>query len=234
MGNILVCDDDKEIARAIGIYLEEAGYQVVLAYNGEEAIDCLANIKQIDLVIMDIMMPGLDGIEATKRIREENNIPIIMLSAKSEDEDKIAGLRIGADDYITKPFNPEELVARVQSQLRRAAMMIQQPKGEKTPKLTVGGLSLSEKDNVVNVDGRQVHLTPLEFNILKLLVQHAGQVFSSAEIYEKIWNDRPVDTGNLVAVHVRHIREKIEINTREPRYLKVIWGVGYKIEAENE
>lgn len=234
MGNILVCDDDKEIARAIGIYLEEAGYQVVLAYNGEEAIDCLANIKQIDLVIMDIMMPGLDGIEATKRIREENNIPIIMLSAKSEDEDKIAGLRIGADDYITKPFNPEELVARVQSQLRRAAMMIQQQKGEKTPKLTVGGLSLSEKDNVVNVDGRQVHLTPLEFNILKLLVQHAGQVFSSAEIYEKIWNDRPVDTGNLVAVHVRHIREKIEINTREPRYLKVIWGVGYKIEAENE
>lgn len=234
MGNILVCDDDKEIARAIGIYLEEAGYQVVLAYNGEEAIDCLSNIKQIDLVIMDIMMPGLDGIEATKRIREENNIPIIMLSAKSEDEDKIAGLRIGADDYITKPFNPEELVARVQSQLRRAAMMIQQPKGEKTPKLTVGGLSLSEKDNVVNVDGRQVHLTPLEFNILKLLVQHAGQVFSSAEIYEKIWNDRPVDTGNLVAVHVRHIREKIEINTREPRYLKVIWGVGYKIEAENE
>lgn len=234
MGNILVCDDDKEIARAIGIYLEEAGYQVVLAYNGEEAIECLSNINQIALVIMDIMMPGLDGIEATKRIREENNIPIIMLSAKSEDEDKIAGLRIGADDYITKPFNPEELVARVQSQLRRAAMLMQQPKREKNSRLTVGSLSLSEEDNIVNVDGRQVHLTPLEFNILKLLVQHAGQVFSSAEIYEKIWNDCPVDTGNLVAVHVRHIREKIEINTREPRYLKVIWGVGYKIEAENE
>lgn len=234
METILVCDDDKEIARAIAIYLEEIGYQVVQAYNGEEALHCLERISEIDLVILDVMMPEIDGITVTKTIREKNNIPIIMLSAKSEDEDKIAGLKIGADDYVTKPFNPEELIARVQSQLRRASMMKNADSGNTDNALQVRGLVMSTADTTVDVDGRHVRLTPIEYNILRLLVENPGHVFSSANIYEKIWKEEPIDTDNVVAVHIRHIRKKIEINPKEPQYLKVVWGVGYKIEKTEE
>lgn len=234
METILVCDDDKEIAKAIAIYLEEIGYQVVQAYNGEEALQCLERISEIDLIILDIMMPGIDGITVTHKIREKNNIPIIMLSAKSEDEDKIAGLKIGADDYVTKPFNPEELIARVESQLRRASMSKNGNHESTDNPLQVRGLIMSKEDTTVEVDGRQVRLTPIEYNILRLLVENPGRVFSSANIYEKIWKEEPVDTDNVVAVHIRHIRKKIEINPKEPQYLKVVWGVGYKIEKYDE
>lgn len=234
METILVCDDDKEIAKAIAIYLEEIGYQAVQAYNGEEALQCMDRIAEIDLVILDIMMPGIDGIAVTEIIRKKNNIPIIMLSAKSEDEDKIAGLKIGADDYVTKPFNPEELIARVQSQLRRASMSNNGTREGVDNALQVRGLIMSREDTTVEVDGRQVRLTPIEYNILRLLVENPGHVFSSAHIYEKIWKEEPIDTDNVVAVHIRHIRKKIEINPKEPQYLKVVWGVGYKIEKTEE
>lgn len=231
METILVCDDDSEIVQAIAIYLESEGYRVVCTYDGAEALECLKANEEIDLVILDVMMPKVDGIEATKRIREVNNIPIIMLSAKSEDQDKIAGLRTGADDYVTKPFNPEELIARVQSQLRRAAMM-QMDHGDHS--YQIGGLQMSDEDNSVVVDGRNVRLTPLEYNILRLLVKKPGKVFSSAEIYETIWKEEAIGAENVVAVHIRHIREKIEINPKEPRYLKVVWGVGYKMERQDD
>lgn len=229
METILVCDDDQEIVQAIAIYLENEGYEVQCAYNGAEALECLQKRSDIALVILDVMMPDVDGIETTRRIREENNIPIIMLSAKSEDQDKIVGLRTGADDYVTKPFNPEELIARVQSQLRRSGMM-QMDRGGAV--YQVGGLQMSDEDTSVMVDGRNVRLTPLEYNILKLLVRKPGKVFSTAEIYETIWKEKAIGAENVVAVHVRHIREKIEINPREPQYLKVVWGVGYKIERQ--
>lgn len=230
MDTILVCDDDKEIADAIAIYLEKEGYTVEKAYDGRQALQCLKTVSDIKLAIMDVMMPGLDGIETTRKIREENNIPIIMLSAKSEDNDKITGLRVGADDYVTKPFNPMELLARVESQLRRAGMV--RVDRDEDEVFQIGGLKLMDEDKSVEVDGKEVRLTPLEYNILRLLVKNAGKVFSSAKIYEKIWKEEAIDTDNVVAVHIRHIREKIEINPRDPRYLKVVWGVGYKIERE--
>ena len=216
MQTILVCDDDKQIVEAIDIYLTGEGYKVIKAYDGYEALEYLEN-NSADLLILDVMMPGLDGIRTTLKVRENSSIPIIILSAKSEDADKILGLNIGADDYITKPFNPLELVARVKSQLRRYTQL--------------GNLNQQEQDQVT-VDGEPIKLTPIEYNILLLLVKNAGKVFSIDEIYEQIWNEEAIGADNTVAVHIRHIREKIEINPREPKYLKVVWGVGYKIEKQ--
>ena len=231
MAKILVCDDDKEIVEAIEIYLTQDGHQVLEAYDGIEAVEILKK-ESVDLLIMDIMMPRMDGIRATLKIREEHNIPIIILSAKSEDADKILGLNIGADDYITKPFNPLELVARVKSHLRRYMQLGSTTIKESEAIYTVGGLAINDDLKEVTVDGEQVKLTPIEYNILLLLVKHQGKVFSIDQIYENIWNENAVGVDNTVAVHIRHIREKIEINPKEPRYLKVVWGVGYKIEKQ--
>lgn len=229
MAKILVCDDDKEIVEAIEIYLTQDGHQVLEAYDGIEAVEILKK-ESVDLLIMDIMMPRMDGIRATLKIREKHNIPIIILSAKSEDADKILGLNIGADDYITKPFNPLELVARVKSHLRRYMQLGSTTIKESEAIYTVGGLAINDDLKEVTVDGEPVKLTPIEYNILLLLVKHQGKVFSIDQIYENIWNENAVGVDNTVAVHIRHIREKIEINPKEPRYLKVVWGVGYKIE----
>lgn len=229
MSKILVCDDDKEIVEAIEIYLTQEGYEVVKAYDGQEALKVLKETP-IDLLVIDVMMPRLDGIRATLKIREENNIPIIILSAKSEDADKILGLNVGADDYVTKPFNPLELVARVKSQLRRYTSLGSTVKNENEAIYTTGGLSINDDLKEVTVDGEPVKLTPIEYNILLLLVKNQGKVFSIEQIYESIWNEDAIGADNTVAVHIRHIREKIEINPKEPRYLKVVWGVGYKIE----
>lgn len=227
--NILVCDDDKEIVRAIGIYLKNEGYRVLEAYDGIEALDILRK-EEIHLIIMDIMMPRMDGMQATVRIREEKNIPIIMLSAKSEDYDKIGGLGAGADDYVTKPFNPMELIARVKSQLRRYTTLVSmnQPRNEKT--FQSGGLILNDDTKEVTVDGTEVRLTPTEYRILALLTANAGRVYTIYQIYDAVWEEPAFNPENTVAVHIRHIREKIEINPKEPRYLKVVWGTGYKIE----
>ena len=228
MQTILVCDDDREIVEAIDIYLQQEGYNVLKAYDGEEAIRLLKE-NEVHLLIMDVMMPRLDGIRATLRIREESSIPIIILSAKTEDSDKILGLNVGADDYLGKPFNPLELVARVKSQLRRYTMLGNA--AEKSDAVyEVGGLSINDDLKEVTVDGEVVKLTPIEYNILLLLVKNQGKVFSINQIYENIWNEDAIGADNTVAVHIRHIREKIEINPKEPRYLKVVWGVGYKIE----
>ena len=230
MQNILVCDDDKQIVEAIDIYLTGEGYHVIKAYDGYEALKILDSTP-VDLMILDVMMPGLDGIRTTLKVRETSSIPIIILSAKSEDNDKILGLNIGADDYITKPFNPLELVARVKSHIRRYTQlgnMNQQQAGEQIYKC--GGLTINDDNKEVQVDGETIKLTPIEYNILLLLVKNAGKVFSIDEIYEQIWNEEAIGADNTVAVHIRHIREKIEINPKEPRYLKVVWGVGYKIE----
>lgn len=229
MFKILVCDDDKEIVEAIEIYLTQEGYEVLKAYDGEEAIQTLKK-EHVDLLIMDVMMPRLDGIRATLKIREENSLPIIILSAKSEDADKILGLNIGADDYVTKPFNPLELVARAKSQLRRYTQLGSTVQDEKKEVYEVGELSINDELKEVTVDGESVRLTPIEYNILLLLVKNQGKVFSIDQIYENIWNEEAIGADNTVAVHIRHIREKIEINPKEPRYLKVVWGVGYKIE----
>lgn len=231
MAKILVCDDDKEIVEAIEIYLTQDGHQVLEAYDGIEAVEILKK-ESVDLLIMDIMMPRMDGIRATLKIREKHNIPIIILSAKSEDADKILGLNIGADDYITKPFNPLELVARVKSHLRRYMQLGSTTIKESEAIYTVGGLAINDDLKEVTADGEQVKLTPIEYNILLLLVKHQGKVFSIDQIYENIWNENAVGVDNTVAVHIRHIREKIEINPKEPRYLKVVWGVGYKIEKQ--
>ena len=231
MAKILVCDDDKEIVEAIEIYLTQDGHQVLEAYDGIEAVEILKK-ESVDLLIMDIMMPRMDGIRATLKIREKHNIPIIILSAKSEDADKILGLNIGADDYITKPFNPLELVARVKSHLRRYMQLGSTAIKENEAIYTVGGLAINDDLKEVTVDGEPVKLTPIEYNILLLLVKHQGNVFSIDQIYENIWNENAVGVDNTVAVHIRHIREKIEINPKEPRYLKVVWGVGYKIEKQ--
>ena len=227
--NILVCDDDKEIVRAIGIYLKNEGYRVLEAYDGIEALDILRK-EEIHLIIMDIMMPRMDGMQATVRIREEKNIPIIMLSAKSEDYDKIGGLGAGADDYVTKPFNPMELIERVKSQLRRYTTLgsMNQPRNEKT--FQSGGLILNDDTKEVTVDGTEVRLTPTEYRILALLTANAGRVYTIYQIYDAVWEEPAFNPENTVAVHIRHIREKIEINPKEPRYLKVVWGTGYKIE----
>lgn len=223
---VLVVDDDREIVESIAIFLQADGYLVRKAYNGLEALDIVMT-ENVHLIILDIMMPELDGIKTLLKVRESKNLPIILLSAKSEDADKILGLTAGADDYITKPFNPSELVARVKSQLRRytqlGAMQI------KETQIVIRGLVLDTKSKSVTVDGEAVRLTPLEYKILELLCRHPGRVFSTEEIYRQVWNDDIV-SDNAIAVHVRHIREKIEINPKEPRYLKVVWGVGYKIE----
>ena len=228
VANILVCDDDKDIVEAISIYLEQEGYVVFKAYDGLEAINMLRS-QPVDLLIIDIMMPKLDGIRTTLKIREENPLPIIILSAKSEDADKILGLNVGADDYVTKPFNPLELVARVKSQLRRYTQLGNAAESGDSI-YTVGGLSINDDLKEVTVDGEVVKLTPIEYNILLLLVKNQGKVFSINQIYESIWNEDAIGADNTVAVHIRHIREKIEINPKEPRYLKVVWGVGYKID----
>ncbi len=228
MANILVCDDDHEIVDAIEIYLLQEGFQVFKAYDGIEAIEMLKK-NDIQLLIIDIMMPRLDGIHAILKIRESSSIPIIILSAKTEDPDKILGLNVGADDYLPKPFNPLELVARVKSQLRRYTKLGNMAT-ESQAIFSVGGLVMNDDTKEVIVDDVPVKLTPIEYNILLLLVKNQGRVFSIDQIYEKIWNEQAIGADNTVAVHIRHIREKIEINPREPRYLKVVWGVGYKVD----
>ena len=229
MYNILVVDDDKEIVESIEIYLKNEGFNIFKAYNGIEALEILVE-KEIHLILMDIMMPKLDGIKATIKIREEKNIPIILVSAKSEDTDKIIGLNIGADDYITKPFNLLELIARVKSNLRRYVTLGNYDNNFNKDILKSGGLELNISTKEVKVDGEVVKITPIEFKILKLLLSNKGRVFSIDEIYEKVWNEESFNVENTVAVQIRRIREKIEINPKEPRYLKVVWGVGYKIE----
>ncbi len=228
MFTVLVCDDDKEIVEAIDIYLSQEGYNVLKAYDGVQAIELLKN-HQVHLLLIDIMMPRMDGIRATLKIRENSAIPIIMLSAKSEDTDKILGLNIGADDYITKPFNPLELIARVKSQLRRYTML-GAVAAETSCVYKTGNLWIDDERKIVSVEGEEVKLTPIDYKILLFLTKHAGRVFSIEQIYENVWEADPYGADNTVAVHIRRIREKIEINPREPKYLKVVWGVGYKIE----
>ena len=227
--NILVCDDDRAIVDAIEIYLSQEGYTVVKAYDGLDALKKLQE-NEIQLVLMDVMMPGMDGIRTTMKIRETSSVPIIFLSAKSEDVDKILGLNIGADDYITKPFNPLELTARVKSVLRRYTQLGAIAE-KKNHIFRIGGLVVDDDGKEVTVEGEPVKLTPIEYRILLLLVKNPGKVFSG-QIYESIWNEDAISGDNTVAVHIRHIREKIEINPKEPRYLKVVWGVGYKIDRE--
>ncbi|MDP4160152.1 MAG: response regulator transcription factor [Bacillota bacterium] len=225
--NILVCDDDKEICEAIKIYLENEDYKVFKAFHGLEALEVIEE-NEIHLVIMDIMMPQMDGLRATIKIREDKNIPVIMLSAKSEDTDKILGLNMGADDYVTKPFNPLELIARVKSQLRRYTALGSLE--TKNNLYKTGGLVIDDESKRVTVDGEEVRLTPVQYKILKLLTANAGRVFSIDELYERVWQETAFSPENTVAVHIRKIREKIEINPKEPNYLKVVWGIGYKVE----
>ncbi len=228
--NILVCDDDKEIVEAVDIYLSQEGYKVFRAYDGVQALDIIKN-NDIQLLIIDVMMPKMDGIHAVLELRKTSSIPVIILSAKTEDTDKILGLNVGADDYLSKPFNPLELVARVKSQLRRYTKLgtLADDEGDT---YSVGGLSINDSDKTVTVDGEIVKLTPIEYNILLLLVKNVGKVFSINQIYESIWNEDAIGADNTVAVHIRHIREKIEINPKEPKYLKVVWGVGYKVDKQ--
>lgn len=229
MATILVCDDDKEIVEAISIFLQEDNHKVIKAYNGKEALEIIEKEK-VHLVVIDVMMPVMDGIEATKKIRETSSVPVIILSAKSDDTDKILGLNIGADDYVSKPFNPLELMARVKSNLRRyTALGSMEPEKDN---YEVGGLVINDTDKEVTVDGEPVKLTPIEYNILLLLVKNPGKVYSINQIYESIWNEDAIGADNTIAVHIRHIREKIEINPKDPKYLKVVWGVGYKIEKQ--
>lgn len=227
---ILIVDDEEDIRDLLEIYLVNEGYDVIKTADGLKAIDALE--KEIfDLIILDIMMPKMDGIQACMKIRKDKNVPIIMLSAKSEDIDKILGLNTGADDYVTKPFNPLEVVARVKSQLRRCAM-ISQPKEMKSEEIEIGGLEINTATHQVIVDGREIKLTPTEFSILEVLARNKGRVLSTKLIYESVWNEPAYESESTVAVHIRNIREKIEINTKEPRYIKVVWGVGYKIEQQ--
>ncbi|MGO5052696.1 response regulator transcription factor [Lachnospiraceae bacterium LCP25S3_G4] len=228
MLNILVCDDDKEIVEAIEIYLVQEGHNVLKAYDGQQAVEMLQK-EEIHLLIIDVMMPRLDGIRATLKIRESSSIPIIILSAKSEDADKILGLNIGADDYVTNPFNPLELVARVKSQLRRYTQLGNMAE-ENSHVYRNNGLVIDDELKQVTIDGEEVKLTPIEYNILLLLMKNPGKVFSINQIYENIWSEEAIGADNTVAVHIRHIREKIEINPKEPRYIKVVWGVGYKMD----
>lgn len=226
--NILICDDDKAIVDAVSIYLSSEGYSIYKAYDGTQVFGMLKK-EQIHLVLLDIMMPGMDGLEVTRLIREQSGIPIIFMSAKAQDEDKIQGLQIGADDYIAKPFNPKELVARVNSMVRRYTRLGAMPEGTADVYRT-GGLVISDDRKNVTVDGRDVRLTPLEYNILLFLVKNQGKVYTINEIYENIWNEEAFGADNTVAVHIRHIREKIEVNPKNPQYLKVVWGWGYKVE----
>jgi len=243
MANILICDDERDIVSALKIYLSGEGYTLFEAYTGREALDIVAK-NDIHLILMDVMMPQMDGwqvikeiraisktpvIMLTAKLRETCNIPIILLTAKSEDMDKVLGLNVGADDYITKPFNPIEVLARVRSQLRRYTTLGGME--QKPSKLIIGGIALDDDAKAVTVDGEPVSLTPIEYNILLLLMRHPGRVYSSAQIYEQVWNENAIGSEGAVAVHIRHLREKLEINPSEPRYLKVVWGLGYKMEA---
>lgn len=227
MYNILICDDEKDIVNALKIYLSDPDYKIYEAYNGKEALELIEK-EEIHLLLLDIMMPLMDGITALSRIRQISNLPIILLSAKSEDADKILGLNIGADDYITKPFNPLEVSARVKSQLRRYMKFGSGVVSSET--YTVGGIEMNDLDKSVSVDGEAVSLTPTEYEILKLFLASPGKVFSPKEIYQQVWKERPLGVDNTVAVHIRHLREKIEINPAEPRYIKVVFGQGYKLE----
>ena len=229
MYNILVVDDDKEIVNAIEIYLKREGYNIIKAYNGIEALEKVAD-NEIHLIILDIMMPEKDGIETLAEIRKTKTIPVILLSAKSEDYDKISGLDTGADDYITKPFNPLELIARVKSNIRRYVDFGSIAKKNDQNILKTGELEIDDETKKVTVDGKDIKLTATEYNILKFLLKNKGKVFSISQIYENVWNEESYGAENIIAVHIRHIREKIEINPKEPKYLKVIWGIGYKIE----
>lgn len=226
---ILICDDERDIVSALKIYLEAEGYDTVCAYTGLEALAVLER-QPVQLVLLDVMMPQMDGITAMARLREKWNIPVILLTAKSEDTDKVLGLNVGADDYVTKPFNPVELLARVRSQLRRYLKL---GGGSVAPsRITIGGISLDTAANRVLLDGEPVELTPREFDILSLLMRNAGTVFSPREIYRRLWQEEPIGAEKAVAVHIRHLREKLEINPAEPRWLKVVWGKGYKMECE--
>ena len=229
MYNILVVDDDKEIVNAIEIYLKREGYNIIKAYNGNEALEKISE-NEIHLIILDIMMPEKDGIETLEEIRKTKTIPVILLSAKSEDYDKISGLDTGADDYITKPFNPLELIARVKSNIRRYVEFGNMPKEKNDNILRTGELEMNDDTKIVTVDGKEIKLTATEYNILKFLLKNKGKVFSISQIYENVWNEESYGAENIIAVHIRHIREKIEIDPKEPKYLKVIWGIGYKIE----
>lgn len=228
MYTILICDDDRDIRRALRIYLTGEGYRVLEAENGRQALEVLEGSKA-DLVLMDVMMPGLDGLAATMKLREGSSVPVILLTAKSEDTDKILGLTVGADDYVTKPFNPLELIARVKAQLRRTAWSAAQEHREEN--LRIDGIELDDAAKTVTLNGEPVTLTPTEYDILKLLMENPGRVFSSEDIYRLVWKDAPLGAQNTVAVHIRHLREKIEINPAEPRYIKVVWGKGYKLEV---
>ena len=230
MAKILICDDEKDIVSALTIYLQAEGYETVAAYNGREALQILRG-QEVQLVLLDVMMPELDGISALSKIRQESNVPVILLTAKSEDTDKVLGLNVGADDYVTKPFNPVELIARVRSQLRRYLQL-----GGGQPResvLTIGGIALDDKAKSVTVDGEPVSLTPREFEILKLLMQHPGEVFAPKTLYRRVWNEEPYGAESTVAVHIRHLREKLEINPAEPRYIKAVWGQGYKFDRKD-
>lgn len=229
MYNILICDDEKDIVAALKIYLEAEGYNTFTAFNGKEAIE-ITEREDIHLILMDIMMPVCDGISAMVKIRESNNLPVILLTAKGEDTDKILGLNVGADDYITKPFNPVEVIARVRSQLRRY-MQLGGNKTEIDDGYIIGNIQLDNNSKIVRVDGDEIALTPTEFEILKLLMKNPGKVMSPKEIYRTVWNDEAYGAESTVAVHIRHLREKIEINPAEPRYLKVVWAHGYKMEG---
>lgn len=229
MYNVLICDDQPDIVNALKIYLTPEGYNLYEAFTGAQALEIVEN-QEIHLILLDIMMPQMDGLTATAKIREFSNAPIILLTAKSETEDKVLGLNVGADDYITKPFVPVEVLARVRSHLRRYAMLGSIPP-EHIGTITLGGITLNDKSKTVTAEGEPVALTPIEYDILKLLMEHPGKVFSTRAIYENVWKESPIGSENAVAVHIRHLREKIEINPSEPRYLKVVWGRGYKMEG---
>ncbi len=231
MNTVLVCDDERDIVAALRIYLTAEGYRVLEAGNGAQALEIVRQ-GGVDLVLMDVMMPVMDGIAATAQLREESNIPVIMLTAKSQDIDKVLGLGIGADDYVTKPFNPVELMARVKSQLRRFTRLGGQSAAGTTAELIIGGVCLNDEEKTVTLDGEPVALTPIEYSILHTLMSQPGKVFSSAEIYRLVWNDSALGAEKTVAVHIRHLREKLEINPAEPHYIKVVWGQGYKFEKD--
>ena len=226
MYRVLICDDQPDIVNALKIYLKPEGYELLSAQNGKEALELA---REVDLILMDIMMPVMDGITATDKIREFSDVPIILLTAKSETEDVVLGLNVGADDYITKPFIPVEVMARVRSQLRRYGML--KKPITKTDNLTVGGIELNDREKIVTVDGEPVNLTPIEYAVLKLLMENPNKVYSSKDIYRIVWNEEPMGNEGAVSVHIRHLREKIEIDPGNPRYIKVVWGQGYKMEG---
>ncbi len=229
MYTVLICDDERDIVSALKIYLSGEGYNLLEAHDGREALE-LVQKNEVHLILMDVMMPRLDGIAATAKLRAESNVPIILLTAKSESGDKVLGLNVGADDYITKPFDPAEVVARVRSQLRRYTKLGAAPEPERPGRYVLGPITLDEEAVTVTLDGETVALTPIEYNILRLLIKHPGRIYSSAQIYELVWNESAVGAENAVSVHIRHLRQKLEIDPSEPRYLKVVWGLGYKLE----